>query len=103
MSKKVVDIVKTVVIVAMIVGMFLLLAYEQTHYVRVGHVTLDHSFAIDNYYNFTDSTGQIYSFVSTDAIGTDDVVRVKMFNNCTEENIYDDMIIDYEIISDTEK
>ena len=84
-------------------GLYVLFAYQQTHYVRVGHVVCTKQFAVDYYYDFTDSTGNIYEFVSTEQIDTEAVVKVNMFNNCTEENIKDDMIIDYKIISENEK
>lgn len=93
---------KTIIISCIVVGMFLILAYEQTHYVRTGHAVFDRSFSVDNYYVFFDATGYEYEFVTTDYISADDVVMVKMFNNCTEEDVTDDMVIDYKIITVSE-
>jgi hypothetical protein len=97
------NIIKTVFITAVMVGLFLLFAYQQTHYVRVGHVVCTRQFAINYYYTFTDSTGNGYEFISTEQIDPNAVVKVIMFDNCTEENIKDDMIIDYKVISKNEK
>lgn len=97
------SIIKTTFAIILVLGMFLLFCYQQTHYVRVGHVIKTKSFCVDNYYDFVDSTGYVYEFVSTDLIDTEQVVKVKMFNNCTEEDVTDDIIIDYKIISKNEK
>ena len=97
------NIIKTIIITAIMVGLFFLFAYQQTHYVRVGHVVCTKQFAIDYYYDFTDSTGNIYEFISIEQIDPNAVVKVIMFNNCTEEDVKDDMIIDYKIISKNEK
>ncbi len=96
-------VLKTIFITIIVLGFFFLFAYQQTHYVRVGHVVKTKSFCVDNYYDFVDSTGNVYEFISTDLIDTDQVVKVKMFNNCTEEDVTDDMIINYKIISENEK
>ena len=96
-------VLKTIFITIIVLGFFFLFAYQQTHYVRVGHVVKTKSFCVDNYYDFVDSTGHVYEFISTDLIDTDQVIKVKMFNNCTEEDVTDDMIINYKIISENEK
>ena len=82
--------------------MLLVFAYQQTHYVRIGHVVLNKSFSVNNEYVFSDSTGQEYAFVTTDIISPYDTVKVVMFDNCTEENIYDDMVINYKIVSSSD-
>ena len=102
MKKMVLKISKGVLIGLTLFGLLLLLAYQQTHYVRIGHVVLDRVYGINNEYVFADSTGQKYSFITTEQISPYDTVKVKMFNNCTEEYIYDDMIIDYKIVFDSE-
>ena len=92
-------IIKGIAITIIMSGLFLVFAYQQTHYIRVGHVVLYKTRSIENEYTFSDSTGQEYNFITTERITPYDTVKVTMFNNCTEENIYDDMIINYKIVS----
>jgi len=98
-------IVKGIIITALVIGFILVFAYQQTHYKRIGHVVLVRQYSVNNKYAFTDSTGNEYDFWTTDAISPYDTVVVTMFNNCTEEDVEDDMLIDYEVIpvSENEK
>ena len=94
-----IGVLKYVVISCIVLGMLVIFAYQQTHYVRIGHVVLEKMHGVENKYIFSDSTGQEFSFITTDIINPYDTVKVTIFNNCTEENIYDDMVVDYKIVS----
>lgn len=100
MVNKVVKIIKGIAIGCLMFGMFLILAYEQTHYVRVGHVKQIAQHGVLFEYSFIDGTGNEWLFNDKNILDTDTLVKVVMFNNCTEENIYDDMVIKYKIISE---
>ena len=96
---KVVSILKGVVICIIFVGGMFLLSYEQTHYTRVGVAKQVAQHGVVYEYEFSDATGNSWNFFATDIINTDDVVKIKMYNNNTDSNIYDDMVVDFEIIN----
>lgn len=95
------EIIKTILITIIMVALFFVFAYQQTHYIRVGHVVKSRSFGVENYYLFTDNTGHSFEFITTDSIDTDAIVKATMFDNCTEEYVEDDMVVNYKIISDS--
>ena len=99
---KLLNIIKIILITSLIVIMIMVFAYQQTHYVRVGHVTLGKVHGVENEYIFSDSTGQEFVFITTDIISPYDTIKVTMFDNCTEENIYDDMVVNYKIVSSSD-
>ena len=74
-----------------------LLAYSETHYTRTGFVKRK-AVTLNEYY-FYDSTGNVWLFETDEELNPYMTIEVKMFNNNTIDNIKDDMIIDYQIIS----
>ena len=76
------------------------LAYSETHYTRTGFVKKK-AVTLNDYY-FYDSTGNVWEFTTDENLNSDMFIEVKMFNNCTIDNITDDMIIDYQILSEPE-
>ena len=99
---KLLNIIKIILITSLVVIMIMIFAYQQTHYVRVGHVTLGKVHGVENEYIFSDSTGQEFAFITTDIISPYDTIKVTMFDNCTEENIYDDMVVNYKVVSNSD-
>jgi len=95
-------IVKTICITALIIGLMLLFSYQQTHYIRIGHVSLVHQFGVYNRYEFVDSTRNKYQFYSTDLISPYDTIKVTMHNNRTDSDVTDDMVVNYKIVPDSE-
>lgn len=97
---KYINMIKTIIITLVMIGLFALFGYQQTHYVRVGHATFVKQMGVENLYSFTDSTGQAYNFITTDIISPYDTIKANMYNNKTEEDIKDDMLVNYKIVSD---
>lgn len=94
------QIVKVVLGVVAFIGILLILAYSETHYVRTGFVKRK-AVTLNDYY-FYDSTGNIWIFSTDEKLDSEMTIEVKMFNNCTVDNITDDMVVDYKIISKPE-
>ena len=92
--------VKVVLGVVIFISILLILAYSETHYTRTGFVKRK-AVTLNDYY-FYDSTGNVWVFSTDEKLNSDMTVEVKMFNNCTTDDITDDMIIDYEILSEPE-
>ena len=99
MNKKEIAIVtfKIIFSIAIIISIMVLLAYSETHYTRTGFVKRK-AVTLDEYY-FYDSTGNVWLFETDEELNPYMTIEVKMFNNNTMDNIKDDMIIDYQIIS----
>ena len=92
--------VKVVLGIVIFIGILLILAYSETHYTRTGFVKRK-AVTLNDYY-FYDSTGNVWVFSTDEKLNSDMTVEVKMFDNCTTDDITDDMIIDYEILSEPE-
>ena len=90
-------IIKTIIAITVVVGVMVLLAYSETHYNRTGFV----SYNGDNVYIFKDETGHMWDFYSDDKIPENARIKADFFTNNTLDDIYDDMVIDYEIIGYT--
>ena len=93
--KKVIEIVKGIIILCIVFAFLLALAYINTHYSREGFVFPTE---YKNEYLFKDTTGEEWLFYADEDIKPHTRIHAKMFNNCTELNIKDDMIIDYVIL-----
>ena len=93
-------IIRTIIGVVIVLAIVLLLAYSETHYTRTGFVKKK-AVTTDEYY-FYDSKGNIWEFTTDENLNSDMIIEVKMFNNCTMDKIEDDMIIDYQILSEPE-
>lgn len=94
---KVLKVVKIVFISIFMIAFLFLFAYQQSHYVRHGHVVLVKQYGVNNKYAFTDATGNTYEFWTTEAISPYDSVTVTMNNNKTDDNVKDDVIEGYKI------
>lgn len=81
--------------VTLVIGLIFFLAYNETHYTRTGYVKKVNN----NVYSFTDGTGNDWEFYSDTIIPINAVVSARFFTNNTIDNIKDDMLIDYDIIS----
>ena len=99
MNKKEITIVtfKIIFSIVIIISIMVLLAYSETHYTRTGFVKRK-AVTLNEYY-FYDSTGNVWLFETDEELNPYMTIEVKMFNNNTMDNIKDDMIIDYQIIS----
>ena len=99
MNKKEIAIVtfKIIFSIVIIISIMVLLAYSETHYTRTGFVRRK-AVTLNEYY-FYDSTGNVWLFETDEELNPYMTIEVKMFNNNTMDNIKDDMIIDYQIIS----
>lgn len=91
---------KVVLGVAIFIGILLILAYSETHYMRTGFVKRK-AVTLNDYY-FYDATGNVWVFSTDEKLNSDMAIEVKMFNNCTTDDITDDIIIDYQILSEPE-
>ena len=99
MIKKGLEVLKVVVIVAILVAIVLFCAYNETHYYRVGFIKHTDTPYL---YTFTDSTGNMWEFVDYNLIipyNTIVKASVQMYTNNTLSNITDDEILDIEILS----
>lgn len=81
-----------------ILSVMLLLAYSETHYTRTGFVKKK-SFTTNDYY-FYDNKGNIWEFQTDEELNSDMMIDVKMFNNNTMDDITDDIIINYQVLSE---
>ena len=61
----------------------------ETHYTMKGYVVENGMVRLEN--------GECYEFVD-DSIHTGDKLKVYMYNNGTDTNLYDDSIVSYQII-----
>ena len=86
--------------IGIILSVLTVVAYSSTHYTRTGFVK--RKAVTLNHYYFYDSTGNVWVFSTDEKLNSDMTVEVKMFDNCTTDDITDDMIIDYEILSEPE-
>ncbi|MBO7714529.1 MAG: hypothetical protein J6S85_13215 [Methanobrevibacter sp.] len=93
------SIMKTVLVLGIVLGLLFFLSYNEHHYTRTGHCK---EVKANDYY-FYDINGNIWEFYSDEVINPEDTVEVKMFSNCTLDNIKDDIIIDYQIIKENEE
>ena len=105
MSKKeikelTVRIIRVVLGVIVVLSVLFLLAYSETHYTRTGFVKRK-AVTLNEYY-FYDSTGNVWLFESDEDLNSDMVIEAKMFTNCTTDNIKDDILVDYQILSQPE-
>lgn len=77
-------------------------AYSDTHYTRTGFIK---HISKSNLYVFTDNTGNEWKIENSDMLIPYNSVAfasVKMFTNNTTDYIYDDMIVNIEIVSAVE-
>ena len=87
-------IVKTVLGIVVVLGILFFMAYNEHHYTRMGFCK-----RIGNErYHFYDSRGNVWEFYSDEEIDPEATVEVKMFSNCTLDNIKDDIITDYQVL-----
>lgn len=105
MSKKEIKelIIRTIRVmlgIVVVLSVLFLLAYSETHYTRTGFVKRK-AVTLNEYY-FYDSTGNVWVFATDEKLDSDMVIETKMFTNCTTDDITDDMIIDYQILSQPE-
>ena len=105
MSKKqikrlIIQIIKWVIGFIIFIGLMLILAYSETHYTRTGFVKRK-AVTLNTYY-FYDSIGNVWEFETDEKLNSNMTVEVKMYNNCTIDNIKDDMIIDYQVLPENE-
>jgi len=80
--------------VSIILGLLFILSYSEHHYTRIGSCRSTQN----NFYTFHDTTGNVWEFYSEDKIPSNTLIEVKMFSNCTIDNITDDIIVDYQIL-----
>lgn len=99
-KRLIIKTIKIILGIAVAIGVLLILAYSETHYTRTGFVKRK-AVTLNDYY-FYDSTGDVWVFSTDEKLNSDMSIEVKMFNNCTIDNITDDMIIDYQILSEPE-
>ena len=80
--------------VSIVLFILFLLSYNEHHYTRTGFCK---RVANGDYY-FYDNTGNVWEFYSNENIPPEATVEVKMFSNCTLDDISDDIIIDYQVL-----
>lgn len=100
MRKK--ELALTIIQMALVIGIMtvimLVLGYAETHYTRTGFVK-KRAFTTNDYY-FYDNRGNVWEFQTDEELNPNMLVEVKMFTNCTMDDIEDDMIIDYQVIEE---
>ena len=89
-------IVKTIIGIGIVFGILFFLSYSEHHYSRMGFCKN----LGGGCYHFYDARGNVWEFYSDERINPEDIIEVKMFSNYTLDNIKDDIIIDYQILSD---
>ena len=92
------SILKTVFAVFIVVGCIYFVAYNETHYSKMGTVT-QHGLIS----TFVDHRGNQYDFYTDEKIPANASVKARFFTNNTIDNIYDDMLIGYELIGHVDK
>ena len=96
-TKKIIfKIIKTIFVIGIMFFLLIILAYSETHYTRTGFVKRK-AVTLNTYY-FYDSTGNIWEFDTDENLNPDMNIEVKIYNNCTIDDIKDDMIIDYKVL-----
>lgn len=92
-------ILKTIFAVGLVLGIMFLLAYSETHYNRIGFVKHNEN----NVYTFKDETGHMWDFYADEIIPENAKLKADFFTNNTLDNIYDDILVDYQIIGYTDE
>ena len=87
-----------VLIGIVIVSIYALATYNDNHYTRTGEVTYVSPFC----YELTDATGHSFGFYTNDIFKDGTVIEATLDNKGSVGYIYDDEVIDYKIIFDSE-
>ena len=102
MFNKVIKGIKYGLGIAIFIAFLFFCAYSDTHYTRIGYIKHRKQ---PNLYVFIDETKNEWEFINSDLFIPNNTVAdvaVKMFTNNTTDYIYDDMIMDIEILSAVE-
>ena len=81
-----------------VIGIYILATYQETHYTRTGTVSYVSPFC----YELTDATGHSFGFYTNDIFKDGTVIEATLDNKGSVGYIYDDEVIDYKIIFDSE-
>lgn len=85
------------VIVLIIIG-YAFVSYNDTHYTRTGQICRVDSFC----YRLTDVTGHSFDFYANDILKDGTTVTALFDNKGTVSYIYDDEVINYKVVYDSE-
>ena len=91
-------ILKSIFATVVVVGIIFFVAYNETHYSKMGTVTQHGSVS-----TFIDHSGNQYDFYTDEIIPANASVKARFFTNNTLDNINDDMLIGYELIGHVDK
>lgn len=96
--KRIREILTTIGILGIIIGGYVFVCYNDTHYTRTGKIHRVDSFC----YRLTDTTGHSFDFYTNDILKDETTITALFNNKGSVSYIYDDEIIDYKIVSDSE-
>lgn len=97
-NKEIQRLITTILIGIVIVSMYILATYNDNHYTRVGAV----SYVDSCCYELTDSTGHSFGFYTNDIFKDGTIIEATLNNKGTVGYIYDDEIVDYKLVFDSE-
>jgi len=87
-----------VLVGAFIITMYCLASYNENHYTRTGQITHVSPFC----YELTDETGHSFEFITNDIFKDGTVITAVLDNKGSIGYVYDDEVIDYKIVFDSE-
>lgn len=90
------NLIKKLLIVTTVVGSFVLLTWSNTFYTRHECMVVSYK---EDIVVAEDKNGNLWEF-QADGLEIGDVVNLQMATNGTEENIYDDEVLDFKLVKD---
>lgn len=94
-TKKITNTIIIIMITIAMIGLVYIASYYDTHYNRQATVTKIEGYEI----TVIDDCGFVWKFEGND-FTIDERVTLKMFNNCTDNIIKDDEIIDVKVLTE---
>ena len=97
-NKKVQNTITSALILITITFIFILATYNDNHYTRTGTVSYVSPFC----YELTDATGHSFGFYTNDIFKDGTTIEATLDNKGTVSYIYDDEVVDYKLVFETE-
>ena len=88
-----IKVVRVILAIGIILGLLFFISYNEHHYTRTGFCK---RVGNGDYY-FYDTTGNVWEFYANEEIDPESIVEVRMFSNCTLDDVSDDIITDYHV------
>lgn len=96
-KRKIIECIQGVLVLSVLIGIYSISSYIEHNYTREAKVI---EISQDNEIIVEDKVGNIWSFYEEEkTLAVGDNLKLKMNDNCTSNNIYDDIITGYKNIN----